>query len=233
MHPLQIIQQPEVIAAAQVLARLEQLGLQEPAIASGWTRGWLMDYNRSDIDIAYVGDMPYQHAQQLFPQVITELGLEHMDWDAEGIWNAQQEDPVITSTARNYILYYVCSIDCVYLASDGQLHDLTGYGFTDAEQGILRMNDFTNMNFDYKPSKLVYLAMEGCRRMLKFGWRPTDESIDLIRLGASYWEMLQDHERQYFYRKLLKKYQPDELTALMPQFAQLGWQDWLKPAIIK
>lgn len=126
MNKLHIENQKEIKDVANVLADLEQGGLKQACVASGYTRGWLTDTKPSDIDIAYVGDIHFEQAQELLRNSISRRGLEDLDWDLNGIWNAELAYPEITITERHYLIHYVCSIDTVYLASDGKLYDPTG-----------------------------------------------------------------------------------------------------------
>jgi hypothetical protein len=213
----------EIIAAANVLKELEKRGLAQPAIASGWIRGFLTGTKPSDIDIAYVGDVHYDAAQKYLKEIISELHLEHMDWDVTGIWNAQMKNPSVTTTERNYLLFYVCSIDSVYLASDGKLHDATGFGFEDASNKILRMNDFTAMNFQFPNDEIVYFCLEGCRRIVQFKWTPTEHSVELIKSGTEKWLLLSDTEKQYFYKRLMKKYTEEEMLNAQKIYERYGW----------
>lgn len=233
----QIESQPEVVQVAGVLAELEEKGLKQVCIASGWTRGWLIDSARSDIDIAYVGDIHYTQAQRLLLEAIQKHKVEHLDWDLEGIWNAELACPEITTTRQHYLVHYVCSIDSVYLASDGKLHDATGFGFEDAANKVLRMNDFEQIDFNYQPVNIVYLCLEGCRRIAKFGWTPTSRSVELIRKGLPLWSELSAAEREYFYtKKIVKKFPPEDWQGLKSVYDQLGWGfifEESKPFILK
>jgi hypothetical protein len=214
----------EIKEASLVLKRLEEKGLKEPAIASGWIRGWLTGIAPSDIDIAYVGDVHFEEAQKYLQEILDSLNIDKTPWDIKGIWNAQLEYPEITTTERNYLLFYVDSIDSVYLASDGKLHDTTGYGFEDAKHKVLRMNDFTKMDFVYRDSKLVYLCLEGCRRVAKFGWTPTEQSIKLIKDGLSLWSKLSESTKKYFIEhKIIAKYQKEEFLKYQAVYNTFGW----------
>jgi tRNA nucleotidyltransferase/poly(A) polymerase len=48
----------------------------------------------------------------------------------------------VKHTVDNFLLYYLNSIDSVYLTGDGKLHDPTGFGFEDAQTKTLRINDY-------------------------------------------------------------------------------------------
>ncbi|HUB93619.1 MAG TPA: hypothetical protein VMB52_03895 [Verrucomicrobiae bacterium] len=215
---------PAVQSAVQVLRRLKQRGLREPAIASGWTRGYLVGIEPSDIDVAYVGLVAPKTAQRYIRETLAELNLDPTPWDIAGIWNAQLAYGV-THTVENYLLYYVDSIDTVYLGADGKLHDPTGYGFTDAAAKILRINTYDSTS-GRRPTAQdeVYVCLEGCRRIAKFGWTPTTESIDRIRRGASRWHELSATEQTYYIRrKVIGKYSPKEYDTIRPSYDTYGW----------
>jgi hypothetical protein len=214
---------PVVQEATAVLVGLEERGLVEPAIASGWTRAMLTDTTSGDIDVAYVGDVHFEQAQQHLQDVLTELGVDAEPWDIEGIWNAQMSYDV-ERTVDNYLLYYVDSSDTVYLASDGKLHDPTGYGFSDAEARILRINKYDRKD-GRKPSPYeeVNVCLEGCRRVAQLGWEATPESWQRITEGIIEWGKLSDEEKAYFTRKLASKYQPEKRSAAQITYSQFGW----------
>jgi hypothetical protein len=214
---------PAVQEAAAVLVGLEKRGLVEPAVASGWTRAMLTDTTSRDIDVAYVGDIHYEEAQQYLREVLTELGVDPEPWDIDGIWNAQMSYGV-EHTVDNYLLYYVDSIDTVYLASDGKLHDPTGNGFSDAEARILRINEYDRKD-GRKPTSYeeVNVCLEGCRRIAQLGWEATPESRQRINEGIVEWSRLSDKEKAYFTRKLASKYEPDKRGEAQPIYHQFGW----------
>lgn len=214
----------EIQNATLVLKELENKSIKEPCIASSYTRGFLTGTKPSDIDIAYIGNIHYTVAQKYLSQVLKKLGINDQNWDVTGIWNAQIAHPEITSTEMNYLLFYVNSIDSIYLASDGKLHDPTGFGFQDSITKTLRMNDFTKMDFRYLNKDVVYLCLEGCRRIAKFNWNPTQESIELIKYGIPLWNKLENTEKEYFYnKKILSKYNFDQLSEVEKIYDKYGW----------
>ena len=224
MKKHQIEADKEVIAVSKVLKQLEQRGLKEPCIASGWTRAWLTDTVKSDIDIAYVGKIDYDIAKKFLKEIINKEQLMYLNWDINGIWNAEIACPVIKTTKLHYLIYYVCSIDSVYLASDGQLYDPTGYGFQDAENKILRMHDFQKIDFNYLPVDIVYFCLEGCRRIAKFGWAPTERSNELILFGTKLWKKLSKTDKEYFYqKKIIKKFNKEEWASLSDKYNEYHW----------
>jgi hypothetical protein len=214
---------PIVKEATAVLKGLETLGLIEPAIASGWTRGLLTDSAITDTDVAYVGKVHYGEAQEYLRAVLSELGLDPKPWDIKGIWNAQMSYGV-EHTVDNYLLYYVDSIDSVYLAADGKLHDPTGHGFSDAEAKILRINEYDRQN-GRKPTAYeeVNVCLEGCRRITRLCWKATPESRQRIIEGVVQWENLSDDEKAYFFRKLASKYKPEERADAQKVYYEFGW----------
>lgn len=214
---------PQVRQAAKVLEGLEGRGLIEPAIASGWTRAMLTNTTSSDIDVAYVGPVHYEEAQEHLLAVLAELNTDPEPWDTDGIWNAQMSYGV-EHTVDNYLLYYVDSIDSVYLTSEGKLYDPTGFGFQDAEQGILRINEYDRQNGRRPtPSEEVNVCLEACRRIARLGWKATNESRTRIHEGVAQWEELGADERAYFMRKIAKKYNPDERKEAQISYKGLGW----------
>jgi hypothetical protein len=215
---------PEIVNAARVLAKLEAYGLKEPGIASGFVRSWIANTAKSDIDVAYVGDVPYHDAQQYLSAVLRELRLDKTRWDIKGIWNIQHQYPQITRTELNFKYLYVCSIDSVYLASDGRLHDTMGTGIEDARKRVLRMNDFRSFDFPYPDDEIVYLCIEGCRRIAKFGWTPTKRSVDLIASGREFWDRLPRKQQSDLLRKrIIAKYRPGQYAAAQQLYDRYGW----------
>lgn len=219
----EIEQNPQIKIAAHVLKLLEKKGLEQPAIASGYIRGFLTNTTPTDIDIAYVGKVHYQDAQKYLFEIITQLKLDPGPWDLKGIWNAQIECPEIDTTEKNYLTFYVDSIDSVYLASDAKLHDPTGHGFKDAESKTLRMTDFKSNGFKYSKSKIVYLCLEGCRRIANFNWKPTPKSISLIKSGIELWPQLSQQSKNYFYNRTSKKYSLDQFSNAQKIYKKYGW----------
>lgn len=222
-NPQEIEIQEPIRTATEVLKRLEVIGLKEPAIAGGWIRGWLTGMTPTDIDVAYVGDIDFNKAQMYLVAILDQLGLDKSPWDIKGIWNAQMENSLITSTEMNYHLFYVDSIDSVCLKSDGKLHDITGHGFSDAQEKILRMNDFTKYNFPYSDSKIIWLCLEGIRRIAKFGWIPTERSGELIQIGLPKWKHLSSKSKEYFMRRMNEKYTPPEMQMVRDIYSNYGW----------
>jgi hypothetical protein len=222
MTKTEIEELPEVKEAAKVLAELEKRGIKEPAIGSGWTRGYLTGAPISDIDISYVGEVHYDQAQKILTSVLAELQLDPEPWDVEGIWNATLADGSL-HTVEHYLKDYVCSIDTVYLAADGQLHDPTGHGFEDAQSKTLRLNDYRPLDNGGTPNQEVYICLEGCRRIAKFGWMPTTESRLRINEGAKLWSKLDTEGRAYFTNRLSKKFTASERVVVKPVYEGLGW----------
>ncbi|HEV2412629.1 MAG TPA: hypothetical protein VGS28_02370 [Candidatus Saccharimonadales bacterium] len=214
---------PQVQQASRVLAELENQGLIEPAIASGWTRGFLTDTTPSDIDISYVGTVPHERAREYLRTILDEVKPAG-DWDVNGIWNAQQAYG-LRHTVENYLRFYVCSIDTVYLAADGKLHDPTGYGFKDAMGRVLRLNTYdTEDGRMPTPAEDVYVCMEGCRRMAKLGWTPTSGSVERIKNGVRNWDRLSPSEQErQIVKKVIGKYSSKEFNRAKAVYAKYGW----------
>jgi len=210
---------------SKVLEELENKGLSQASIASGYIRGYLTNTTPSDIDILYFSKTHFLRAREILKDAIKKYNLEYLNWDIEGIWSVQIAAPYINSVQENLLLYYVNSIDTVYLVSDGKLHDPTGYGFEDSLAKTLRMNDFrTNGYKFYKDLDIVYLCLEGCRRIAKYGWHPTKESEDIIRFGLSLWKNLSLKDKDYIYTKRIqKKYLKTEIPIAKRIYDQYGW----------
>ncbi len=214
---------PQVKEAAEVLRFLERHGISEPAIAAGWTRSLLTGSTTSDIDVSYVGNVHYKEAQTILGQALDEVNpTNRAMWDVKGIWNAQLAYGV-THTVDNFLLYYLNSIDSVYLASDGRLHDPTGFGFEDAQTKILRINDYDLDGRITTPSEEVNVCLENCRRLAKFGWIPTGRTIERISQGTNSWERLTNDEVAYFVNKLKTKYEEKERSDAKRIYSKYGW----------
>jgi hypothetical protein len=214
---------PEVQAAASVLRELEVHGVDEAAIAAGWTRALLTGGSTADIDVSYVGEVHYKDAQTILARVLDYVNPPNKDmWDVKGIWNAEIAYGV-QHTVDNFLLYYLNSIDSVYLASDGKLHDPTGYGFQDAETKTLRINDYDLDNRVTTASEEVNVCLENCRRLAKFGWNPTDRTIERISGSVGKWQELSDDERTYFINKLKTKYSDEERLVAKAVYDLYGW----------
>mgnify|MGYP000872164219 FL=1 len=214
---------PEVVETATVLRYLENHGVKEAAIAGGWTRSLLGAGATSDIDVSYVGDIHYEDAQAILRKALKEINPSNIAvWDVKGIWNAQIAYGV-EHVVDNYLLYYLNSIDSVYLASDGKLHDPTGFGFDDARTKILRINDYDVANRVTTPSEEVNVCLENCRRIAKFGWTPTDRTIERLRQGTVRWSELTSDEMSYFVNKLAIKYKASERNPAQRVYAEHGW----------
>lgn len=213
----------EVQATASVLSGLELRGIKEPAIAAGWTRALLTGGNTSDIDVSYVGDIHYRDAQIILAQVLGDVNPPNKDmWDVKGIWNAEIAYGV-EHTVDNFLLYYLNSIDSVYLAADGKLHDPTGYGFIDAKSKTLRINDYDLMKRPTTASEEVNVCLENCRRIAKFGWRPTERAVERITGGVGRWHELNGDEMSYFINKLKTKYSNDEREGAKAVYDIYSW----------
>lgn len=223
MRIRQIEERLEVQASARVLLELEARGINEASITGGWTRVLITDGTTKDIDVSYVGDVHYEDAQKIIAQVLEEVNPPNRDmWDIKGIWNAEIAHGV-KSVTDHFLLHYLNSIDSVYLASDGKLHDPTGYGFQDAEAKILRINDYDISRRATTASEEVYVCLENCRRLARFGWTPTTKSVERIAAGVSRWSELTDNEKSYFTARLKAKYLVQERPATKIVYDLYGW----------
>lgn len=219
----EIEQLPEVKSAVNVLRLLESKGIKEAAIAAGWTRSLISGGTTSDIDVSYVGNIHYEDARIILSEVLNEVNPPNKQmWDVKGIWNAEIAYGV-KHTVDNFLLYYLNSIDSVYLASDGRLHDTTGFGFQDAETKILRINDYDLIDRTTTASEEVNVCLENCRRLAKFGWTPTERTVERITNGAGRWNELSQDERSYFINKLKTKYSQSERSHAKVIYDLYGW----------
>jgi hypothetical protein len=213
----------EVKEAAAVLRMLEENGLKEPVIAAGWTRSLICGGTTADIDVSYVGEIHFEQAQDILKQALEKVNPSNKQmWDVKGIWNAQMAYGV-KHTVDNLLLHYLNSIDSVYLAADGKLHDPTGFGFNDAETKTLRINDYDLVNRVPTASEHVNVCIENCRRLAKFGWTPTERTTERIRQGVAYWDQLSKKETTYFISKLKTKYSQQERSNARLVYDTYGW----------
>ena len=223
MRVTEIESLPEVQASARVLAELETRGINEAAIAGGWTRTLVAGGDTKDIDISYIGSVHYEDAQGILAQVLEEINPPNRAlWDVKGIWNAELADG-IKHTVDNFLLYYLNSIDSIYLASDGKLHDPTGHGFLDAKMKVLRMNNYDIRKGAITASKEVYVCLENCRRMAKFGWTPTARTVERITGSVPRWSELSKDEMDYFVLRLRTKYSDQDRQSARAVYDVYGW----------
>lgn len=214
---------PDVIETAKVLRFLEDHGIKEPAIAAGWTRSLLTNGTTNDIDVSYVGHIHYKEAQKILTKALDMINPSNRSmWDIKGIWNAQTAYGV-EHTVDNFMLYYLNSIDSVYLVSDGRLHDPTGFGFDDATTLTLRINDYDLDGRTTTASEEVNVCLENCRRIAKFGWTPTARTVERLKIGPARWSQLTLDEINYFTNKLAAKYSPDERNEAQKTYSNYGW----------
>ena len=213
---------PEVKQAAEVLRRLEEQGLAEAAIAGGWTRSLVINSTTHDIDVSYVGPIHYEEAQSILTTVLNELQIDDSKWDIEGIWNAELAYGV-KSIVENFLLRYLNSIDSIYLASDGKLHDPTRHGFEDAATKTLRINEYDLQGRTPGANDKVYVCLENCRRIAKFQWHLTERSEKRIKDGVACWDSLSENEKIYFLKRLDSKYEPKEIDEAKRVYSQYGW----------
>lgn len=219
----EIEQLPEVKEAARVLKALERYGIKEPAIAAGWTRTLIAGGSTSDIDVSYVGEIHFNQAQTILENVLDDLEVANRSmWDVKGIWNAEIAYGV-KHTVDNYLLYYLNSIDSVYLAADGKLHDPTGFGFKDAKTKTLRINEYDLKGRTPTASEEVNVCLENCRRIAKFSWSPTSRSVDRITAGVAAWNELAGDEKRYFLDKLRLKYPQKQRRLAKASYIKYGW----------
>ncbi len=208
---IKIEQNKEIRKVVKVLAELESLGLKECSVASGFTRGFLLNTKPSDIDIKYYSDVPYEKAKEILESIVNRDNLQYLNFDIEGIWNVKYEElkefTPMNSVEDKYLAHFVNSIDTIYLSFDGNLYDPTGFGFADALSKTLRMNDFIENKYNYPDHEIVYLGIKGIRRIIKFDLKPTERSNYLISYSSKFWNKLNNSEKEYFYdRKIKKKY---------------------------
>ena len=214
---------PKVKEAAAVLRILEENGLGEPVIAAGWTRSLVCGGTTVDIDVSYVGEVHFERAQDVLTRALEVVNPSSKDmWDVKGIWNAQMAYGVVR-TVDNLLLHYLNSIDSIYLAADGKLHDPTGFGFQDAGTKTLRINDYDLVGRTPTASEHVNVCIENCRRLAKFGWRPTERAVERIKQGVVYWDQLSEKEVAYFIGKLKTKYDEQQRLQARLVYDEYGW----------
>lgn len=211
---------PSVRQATEVLGRLEDTGLTEPVINSSFVRGVLVDLPTHDVDVAYVGSVDFTRARVSLTNVLANLGLEATAWDM-CIWNAQLAHGV-TSSEQYCLEHGITSVDSVYLASDGRLHDPTGHGFEDAKEGVLRFNEQVYA-VQLSPAELVRACLEGCRRIIQYNWSPTPETRSKISEGVAFWDGLDQKSRDYLQRRFQAKYRDVDRERVKQVHEALGW----------
>jgi hypothetical protein len=213
----------EVKMATKVLIQLSKKGLNNPCIASGWIRGWITKTQPTDIDIQFSGPIPRIKAPKILEQTLTQLKLDKSNWDIKGIWNIQEWSG-IENIEEYYRLFFVDSIDSIYLASDGKLHDPTGHGIADAANKILRMNDFAKATFPYRDEDIVYLCLRGCEKVARNHWKPTPNSIKLIEKETYRWEKLSPERQKFLVTDyLIGKFKPEKLGKAKKIYSKFGW----------
>lgn len=213
----------DVRDAARVLSLLEARGLREASIAAGWTRSLLTGGETADIDVSYVGAIHYEEARVVLSRVLDEVNPANKSmWDVEGIWNAQLAYGV-GSVVDNFLIYYLNSIDSVYLAADGKLHDPTGHGFEDARTKTLRINEYDLIDRTPTASEEVNVCLENCRRLAKFQWHPTSRTVERLKAGPMKWNELNGDEQNYFISKLGRKYSTKQRSAAKQVYDSYGW----------
>jgi hypothetical protein len=210
---------PQVRAVTGVLRALQDRGLRDPAVASGFTRTLLLGVPQTDIDIHYVGDVPTATAERWLEAILAERELSGA-WD---IWNFQEHDPQITTTTYGYLVHFVSTIDCIYLASDGRLFDLTGRGASDARSRTLSLTHLTVQGYTWSAGQLCYLYLEGCRRIFLYGLTPTAASAEALHRDAGLWHACANEDRQYLRRRLREKLTAEQRAVARPLYASFGW----------
>lgn len=219
----EIESKPDVREVASVLQQLSLRGLEKPSVASGYVRGWITGTTPTDIDIQYAGKVPMKQAQRILIEVLDERGVDKTRYDLRGIWNVKEWRGVETPE-QYYKLFFINSIDSVYLAADGKLHDTIGFGLSDAREGVLRMNDFTKAKFPYTDEDIVYLCMRGCERVARYGWKPTKQSADLICGETARWGKLSSDRQEFLVRDyILAKFPKVRLSFAQDIYEKFGW----------
>ncbi len=211
---------PRLQRVARILARLRQRGLSDPAVASGFTRGILLDAPPTDVDIHYVGAVPTAMAEIWLAEELRAAGIADGEWD---IWNFQEHDPRITTTAYGYQVHFVSTIDCVCLGADGMLRDVTGRGAADAQARRLHFCHLAVTDYPYTEGQLCYMYLEGCRRVFLYGLTATAESAAALRAHADLWARCPEPDRAYLRERLRTKLTPVQREAARPCYAAFGW----------
>ena len=216
----QIAQMPAMQQVAAILAGLRDRGLQEPAVASGFIRSHVMGVPPTDVDIHYVGTVPTKTAEQWLAELLTAGNITNRSWD---IWNFTEHDPRITTTEFGYRAHFVSTIDCIYLAPDGALHDLTNRGVVDARTHTLEFCHLGVTNYRFEIGQLCYIYLEGCRRMFLHDLHPTPTSALALRNSASLWQRCPAVDRAALHKRLHEKLDAAQRAAAQPIYASYGW----------
>jgi hypothetical protein len=211
---------PRLQRAARILARLRERGLIDPAVASGFTRGVLLDAPPTDVDIHYVGDVPTATAEMWLVEELRAAEIQDGEWD---IWNFQEHDPLITQIAYGYLVHFASTIDCIHLGADGALHDVTGRGVADARARRMHLGHLAVTDYPYKVGQLCYMYLEGCRRVFQYGLTATDESAASLRANADLWGRCPEPDRIYLCERLREKVPAAQRAAARPCYAAFGW----------
>jgi hypothetical protein len=211
---------PDVIQIVEILHALEDRGLTTPAVASGFPRSLLLDAPPSDVDIHYTGVVPTVQAEEWLHAELAARKVFSTDWD---IWNFTEHDARITTIEFGYLAHFVSTIDCVYIAADGQLHDLTGRGVADAEARLLEFTHPYVQQYSWTPGQLCYLLLEGCRRIFLYGLTPTPEATRHLREGVVLWDAAIATDRTYLHKRLYHKLDALQREAARPIYEQYGW----------
>ncbi len=214
----QYVQHPVLQQCIPVLQNLEARGLQTPYIGGGCTRNILFDMEPKDIDIHFVGDVPSTLAEQWLSEILAQHDLAG-DWD---IWNFQEHEPQLTSTLVGYYANFVSTIDCIYLSSDGQLHDLTGRGMYDVQHHLMDLCHLY-LDFHIDDARACYLCLESCRRMYLHWLTPTPRTAKFLRVYSHVWRNLTEHEKEYFYKRFNKKLTAQQQIEAKPIYERYGW----------
>lgn len=210
---------PDVQAVATVLRALQARGVEDPAVASGFTRSLLLATPPTDVDIHYTGAIPTATAEKWLAEILVEQGLGG-EWD---IWNFTEHDPRITSRDFGYLAHFVSTIDCVYLGPAGVLHDLTGHGVSDARTRTLAFPHLAVVGYPYSAGQLCYLLLEGCRRIALHNLKPNPSADRALRESSGLWQAALPADRAYLRDRLRSKLTPEQRHLARPRYAQFGW----------
>jgi hypothetical protein len=72
-------------------------------------------------------------------------------------------------------------------------------------------------------SEEVNVCLENCRRLAKFGWTPTERTVERITNSTPRWHELTNDEKNYFIAKLRTKYSDNERFGAKAIYDLYGW----------
>lgn len=221
----EIEQKDYIKQAAGVLKFLESKGLEMCSIGAGFIRYFLTgDGDPNDIDVIYKGPVHFEDAQKYLSEALDKLKIDTEPWDINGIWNLQIRFPNFKTLEEEYPLAFFCTIEAVALKSDGLLHDFSGRGLSDSLTKTLHLINLCNKDLEYSNLRKCAYCLEGCRRIFKFGWKPTEETKDFLLNQVSFWDKLEDNQKSELIKKrIVNKFSVDQYEKAKKVYDMYGW----------